>query len=166
MPVDQMMGKFDDHADHIREQYKGLQGIEARARSLQSYVAPWDTAENFLKREAYLLISNFLETEGGRNAIKKIIKGEKKIPRAPLFSDNPFYWGLLAIDPQQDVYNKAKISLYAPLLKYAYDHGVSPANLIGFLFQVGRPADVRRKFNAKQCEVDFKRVREQSRMER
>lgn len=157
-----LAGDFDCEATKVREKYSHTRAAEASARTSKTYVRPWDTAENTLKREAYLLITRFLAKSGGRSAIKWIVRVEKKIPRSPTFNANPFYWGLLAIDPKHGAYNKAKISLYAPLLKYAYRNNVPPAYLIGFLLQVGRPKDIKKKVTDGSREVGLAEMREHS----
>lgn len=190
---------FDRGVDAIRDGYALARGSEQRLRREGKYVRPWDTAENYLKREAYALIARTLDTSGGGRAIQRLVRSEREEPKSPSFAESPFYWGLLLIfdfdcnfdqrkrrgevghigrpkggpkgrpkAPSSGAYTLAdravisKISLYAPLLDYAYEHKVPAAYVIGFLHQSGRrPAEARSMVRNNEHEIGFKRLVEQ-----
>lgn len=126
---------FEHRADEILAVYEAKK-TSARGGS------PFEAKEGYLKRKAYELICEYLAAPGRSGTIKSIVRLWRREPRSPPFSENPFFWGLLALDPQGDVLNPARLHLYSRQLLYAHRHEVPPHYLIGFLYQSGNPGDL------------------------
>lgn len=96
---------------------------------------PFDNAEGFLKREAYLFLRTTIGTKSGDKAIRSIVRRFVGEPKAPTYRENPYYWGLLAIDSGYDKLGPHRISRYAMQLLYAANNYVPAMYLVGFLYQ-------------------------------
>lgn len=130
--------EFEQRADHILAEYSAKLTAEV-VRS------PYQAKEAYLKRASYGLIREYLRAPGRYRTIKSIVRRWHREPRSPSFSENPFFWGLIAVDPQADVLNPARIHLYSQQQLYAHRHDVPPHFLIGFLYQSGNPGDLSHK---------------------
>jgi hypothetical protein len=133
---------FEEMADRIREEFlrrKNLKGLR-----------PFETANGNFKRSAYALIRRTMAQPGGAGTIKGVVRrGAPRLPNSPSYTENPFYWGLLAIDPHLEVILKRQyLTLFAQQFLYANRNAVGPEHLIGFLYQ----AAVRRDLPAKLAE--------------
>lgn len=155
-PIDRAIAQFQLATEWIQKEYDQRRQRVKLSRNDGRYVRPWDSAENFAKREAYALILKTLAMTSGKSAIKKIVKINKAIPKSPLFDENPFYWGLLAMDLFDHENNPTmKVSSYAPDLFYAYKHRVPSAYLTGFIHQVGRRSTIRKTVEEEKTEKEF-----------
>jgi hypothetical protein len=124
--------KFDDQAERIFTGYKNRRGVKGRP--------PYDTAEGYIRREAYAFLER--EIAGGGRTIKTLIRKFGLQPRYPSYKENPFYWGLLALDPTLENLTRHKVSLYARQLLYAHRNAIPANYLIGFIFQSGINRDL------------------------
>src|SRR3712207_4205875 len=98
---------------------------------------PWDTANGFLKREAYRLVRHF-DHSGHGDAIQALVRDYGREPRSPTYEQNKFHWGLLAIQGNRtDLLKSPQRRLFATELLYAELHGVPELHLIGFIYQLG-----------------------------
>lgn len=127
--------EFEQRADEILAVYKAKKATSRGG-------PPFEAKESYLKRRAYELIREYLAAPGRSGTIKTIVRLWRRVPRSPAFSENPFFWGLLAVDPQADVLKPARLHLYSQQLLYAHRHHVPPHFLIGFLYQSGNPGDL------------------------
>lgn len=57
------------------------------------------------------------------------------LPDTVTYKQNKFYWGLLAIDPQEAYITDPALSKYTKEILFASKHGVPAEYLIGFLMQ-------------------------------
>lgn len=117
---------------------------------------PDDTAQNFFRRGAYLLIRSYLTT--GREAViqKLVTDCGNQSPRRPTFQDNPFHWGLLAMYSDRSRLSKERRRLYAHQMLYAHRHDVPEHFLIGFIHQLGRTDRIYGKVANDEREAWFK----------
>lgn len=143
--------RFEAAGDAIQEGY--------RQRKKLPRLPPFDGKWGFLKREAYRLIRRQITEPGGHRTIKSIVRRWKREPREPSYDDNPFYWGLLAIDPAQDILDQRDLTRFAHQLMYAHRHDVPAHFLVGFLYQSGSTAEVSRKLAEGQREPWFGALR-------
>lgn len=127
--------EFEQRADQI------LAGYQAR-KAAGKASSPFESKEAYLKREAYVLIREYLSAPGRSRTIKTLVKRWLREPRSPSFRESPFFWGLIAIDPQADILNPARLHLYGQQLLYAHRHSVPAHFLVGFLYQSGNPGDL------------------------
>ena len=139
--------RFEVAGDEIRMGY--------HSRRLLRRLPPFDGKWGFLKREAYQLIRRQITEPGAHRTIKNIVRRWKREPREPNYDDNPFYWGLLAIDPAQDILDQQTLTRFAHQLMYAHRHDVPAHFLVGFLYQSGSTSEVSRKLAADQREPWF-----------
>tara|TARA_R110002049_G_scaffold205431_2_gene376008 strand:- start:150 stop:686 length:537 start_codon:yes stop_codon:yes gene_type:complete len=109
--------------------------IKAKKRPPKS-LPPFDKADSFFKREAYALLREYSDSEG-RAIIKSVVRIYADEPRYPSYTENRFYWGLVAIDSGEGILSKQKLSKIAKQLLYADHNGIAPQLLIGFLYQIG-----------------------------
>jgi len=103
---------------------------------------PFDQAEGFLKRESYSLIMEYIRKNNGK-AIRSIVRRFVGEPRYPDYPENPFYWGLMAIDSRYQDLGARRISKYAQQLHYAHKNHVPPKFLVGFLYQIRGAVDLK-----------------------
>lgn len=132
---------FDDAAGFIRDGFSQRQTVKG--------LRPFDSANGYLRREAYALIRETKSRKGGANTIKSLVQRLSTTPESPEYAENPFYWGLLAIDPHRDFLSAQDLSRFAKQLLYADRNGVPPSYLIGFLYQTGGPRDLSHKLVSK-----------------
>lgn len=132
---------YDDAAEFIRDGY-------SKRRPLKG-LRPFDSANGYLRREAYALIRETKSKRGGANTIRSLVQRLSTTPETPEYTENPFYWGLLAIDPHRDFLSPQDLSRFAKQLLYADRNGVPPNYLIGFLYQTGGPRDLSHKLGSK-----------------
>lgn len=102
---------------------------------------------NLFKALSYGLICDMIETEDGRSAIALLYSSKIVGPRAPEFLENPFYAALRCAGPDNALKRGAgrddsfmtqhELGLFSRQMLYAYDRGVCPEDLCGFLFQSG-----------------------------
>jgi hypothetical protein len=132
---------FLRHAQAILKGYLHRRHLKARP--------PFDNAEGFLKREAYSFLRITIGTKSGAKAIRSIVRRFVGEPKAPSYRENPYYWGLLAIDSGFDEVGPHRISRYAMQLQYAGKNHVPAMHLVGFLYQCRGSTDLAAKLRAK-----------------
>ena len=120
-------------------------------------LSPYSSAEGYLKTECYLLLLKY-QTRWGHELIKRLTYFGIRDPRQPLYESNPFYWGLLAIDPDFRELKAKDLSLLSKQLLHARRHRIAPQHLIGFLYQCGSQAALRQKVAANLREEAFEDV--------
>ena len=100
---------------------------------------PWDTANGFFQREAYALITQTMGERGGPSLLQRSARDSDYLPPNTRYSENPFLWGLHAIDPDASCLGKGakKAIRFARLITHAHRNRVPPIYLIGFLRQIG-----------------------------
>lgn len=130
--------EFEQRADDI------LAGYNAR-KTAAGVCSPYEAKGAYFKRKAYQLIRDYLNTPGRSRTIKSLVRRWGREPRSPPFSQNPFFWGLLAIDPQADILTPGRLHIYSLQMLYAHRHDVPTQFLIGFLHQSGNPGDLSHK---------------------
>ena len=59
----------------------------------------------------------------------------------PLYEENPFHWGLLALFGKSKLLTRDERRLFAAEMLYAHRHDVPPEYLLGFVYQVGKQAE-------------------------
>lgn len=119
---------------------------------------PCETAESFLKIKTYRLMKDS-DTERARADVPRFVRQARIDPRKPSFRKNPFYWGLLAVDPDRLLLSKQSISLYSRQLLYAHRHGVPAELLIGFIYQLGGATELSAKLESGAREFPPLRMR-------
>ena len=134
---------FEEAADRIQAEFvrrKGANGLR-----------PFESANGYFKRAAYALIRRTIAQPGGAGTIKNAIRRFSRLPNSPSYRQNPFYWGLLAIDPYLDTIKQRQyLSLYAQQLLYAHRNAVGPEYLIGFLYQTASQRNLPARLAAKR----------------
>lgn len=131
------LSNFEDSADRIVEAYE--------RRHLTKGPTPYESPLGTFKRESYELLRRTIADEGKHNVIKSIVRRFKIEPARLHYADNPFHYGLLAIDPHRIVTKKRRLSLWSRQMAYANRHDVPAYFLLGFLWQSGSPNDISRK---------------------
>ncbi|MET0372292.1 MAG: hypothetical protein ABW039_13075 [Sphingobium sp.] len=148
--------EWDNGAELVRKVVRG-------APDRKEAGSPYENRDNAYKREAYKLINAFLKRKNG-SVIKRIVQKIEGIePKSPTFEQNPFFWGLLAIDPYKDFLNQKRLYRFSRHLLYAARHEIDPELLTGFIHQCGHPDDVCEKANNGTIEPwypDYKHRRE------
>ena len=135
--------RFERAADNIQTEFVRRRG--------QKGLRPFENANGYLKRAAYALIRRTIAEPGGAATIKSAIRRVTRLPDSPTYRQNPFYWGLLAIDPHLDAIRKRQyLSLYAQQLLYANRNAVGPEHLIGFLYQTASQRDLPARLESKK----------------
>lgn len=131
------LSDFEHAADQIVERYEA----HAAATGKTPYESPLGT----FKRESYKLLRRTIADEGKHNVIKAIVRREDVEPARLLYAENPFHFGLLAIDPYRIVIEKRRLSLWSRQMAYADRHDVPAHFFLGFLWQSGSSDDISRK---------------------
>ena len=135
--------RFEMAADNIQIEFKRRRG--------QKGLRPFENANGYLKRAAYALIRRTIAERGGAATIKSAVRRVTRLPDSPTYTENPFYWGLLAIDPHLDAIRKRQyLSLYAQQLLYANRNAVGPEHLIGFLYQTASQRDLSARLESRR----------------
>lgn len=138
--------RFERQADHILKQYETM-GKKVLGR--RAFSRP----ENYLKRECYNLI--FRHTKWSGRTIIEVVRRWRCVPDTITYKQNRFYWGLLAIDPQEEFIRDPALSKYAKEMLYAAKHGVPAEYLIGFLMQSDNLASIREKLQSGELDREF-----------
>lgn len=144
--------EFRDRADAI---WLGYHERKARERAGgKANSAPFDTADGFLKRQAYgLFYATFAEKKSAE-MIKRIVNKYACSPESPTFGENRYHWALIAMftidgvieekEENPDQKKKSKITAakkkiwrWAKEMEYARRNHVKARDLIGFLYQSG-----------------------------
>ncbi len=133
---------FMIHAEKILTGYRARQK-EREANPGKQPRPPFDQAEGFLKRECYALIRNCISGKKGAQIIKSIVRRNLIEPPYHRYADNPYFWGLIAIDAPDRELGAQRISRYAMQMLYAHQNYVLPIHLVGFLYQIGGHATLR-----------------------
>lgn len=119
---------FEKAADAIMDEYD-------RRRPLRGY-APFENANGYLKRMAYVLIKKTISKKGSLNIMRGIVKKYSKLYVSEFDRKNQFYIVLLAMDPHlEKLGDRRTLSLYARQLLFAHRNAVPAEYLIGFLYQ-------------------------------
>lgn len=137
--------RFSDQAFAMVEEYTANKGKPAPSPYFEPYKA--------FKRKAYALIRRTRLEQGGGQLIKGIVRRYDVEPAHLHYKGNEFHFGLLAIDPEDEVLDARKRSLLARQLTYAHLHDVPPKYLVGFLWQSGPTAEIPRKLKRKIGDV-------------
>ena len=124
-------------------------------------LSPFNSAEGYLKRECYFLIKKFMTDNSA--SIKKLSCYSSRTAKQPSYTDNQFYWGLLAIDPAYAAIKERNLILYSRQLLYAHRHNVSSEFLVGFIYQSGSPRSLRVKLDQRKREEEFELVQSRER---
>lgn len=135
--------KNDHRRRQINRRIKNMNA--ARQLSTKRFVQirpPYDQAEGFLKRESYALIQRLVQSDTGSKLIRSIVREYDQAPRYPSYRENPYYWGLIAIDSAHKILGPQRISRYAKQLNYASKNHIAPAQLVGFLYQIRGSVDL------------------------
>lgn len=136
--------EFNEASDRIRNGYVYREHYPMRTvlidgKEMLRKRQPWDTANGYFQREAYALIGETFRKKGGKQLIQKCARDSDYLPKRSAFSDNPFLWGLLAVDPDACCLGKEakEAPRFARLFSHADRNRVPPIYLIGFLKQIG-----------------------------
>lgn len=113
-----------------------LESYESRANAGKRGDRPFDSAEGTLKRECYALIRRYRHKHQ-HEFLKRVSAYDNRRYDQPEYKENPFYWGLLAIDREVKSIGQGNLSEYAGQFLFADKHGVPPEYLIGFIYQSG-----------------------------
>lgn len=143
--------EFIDKVEEIVEEYN----IRKKEKSAE---CPFVSAEGYLKRECYILITNS-NTRWHNDFIKKLSVYTNRERRQPSYEENRYYWGLLAIDPSHDMIGHNDLQIYSRQMLYAQRHGVPPEHLVGFLYQSGNQKSIQGKVQDNKREEEFDLVR-------
>lgn len=135
---------FEERADQIVAEYDKRKDLPAKS--------PYDSALGGFKRQSYDMLRKYISRPGGHKIIKSVIKRVGTEPVRLSYKGNEFYFGLVAIDPHQDILDKRRLELFAKQLKYADLHEVPGHLLVGFLYQSGSAARLRAKLNSNHRE--------------
>jgi hypothetical protein len=135
-----------------------------RIRDAGRSISPFLSAEGYFKRECYLLIRSSLRRDS--KAIKTLSKYDWRYPPQPLYTDNPFYWGLLAIDPDHQFVTQRDLNFLSQQLLHAHRHNVPVEYLVGFIYQCGSQSALRSKVRHNLREEDFDMVRNRASVKR
>lgn len=142
---------FIERADEILVEHQRLTDSD-------EYLSPFQSPAGFLKRECYALILEY-RVEGKYTIIQRLSRSDMQASPQPTYQDNPFFWGLLAIDPHLTAIGRKNNRFYADQLKYAHQHGVGPEHLVGFLYQSGSESSLRRKVRLNLQDDEFNVIR-------
>jgi hypothetical protein len=120
--------------------------------------SPFENRNGYFKSEAYYLILKQLSLPNGKNIIIYRLKDEGIDVIHP-FNNRLFYWGLKSIDPNGVFLGDKNLDRFANQMHYAYEHGVPPQHLIGFLYQSGSAQRIASKMRSGTKEVDFSNIK-------
>lgn len=129
--------EFEEAADQIIMDYASA----SRAKGQSHYERPLGT----FKRESYKLLRRVIAEQGQHKVIKNVVRSWGVEPARLDYAENRYHFGLLAIDPQSDVLDRKRLSLWSRQMTYADLHGVPDRYLLGFLWQSGSPSQISRK---------------------
>jgi hypothetical protein len=104
-----------------------------------------------LQTATYEIVNLFRYRECLRT-IEFDVQDKKRVPVRPSFSNNPYYWALLAIQISDNQLKSSRISELAANLMYAHAHNVPSYLLVGFIYQSGGIKAIRRQKRAKPRE--------------
>jgi hypothetical protein len=107
-------------------------------------LTPYERPMSIFKTKSYDLIRKTINSPGGHLTIKNIHSIFNIDHKGPDYDDNPFYWGLLAMDHDRDhpVLTPQQVGLLARQMYYADRHDVPPCLFVGFLYQAGIAAGI------------------------
>jgi len=118
-------------------------------------LSPYENANGFLKRECYRVICHFIERRAVRFFESVIRRDGNALSSVIKIADNPFHYGLTAMLVDQSVMTRNDKSLFSGQMVYAYRHSIPPRLLVGFIYQSGSNAELRRKLKAGTTEPGF-----------
>lgn len=126
-----------------------------RRKDLKGQLTPAETANGYLKRESYRIIDHYV-THGRARFFENVVRqdGRGLTARVKL-EENPFHFGLLALFADDSVVSKQDRSLFSMQMLYAYQHGIPPEFLIGFIYQAGSKEEIKRKLRDGSFEPGF-----------
>ncbi len=145
-----------DAAADVLAEHKALSDTDAPPPP-----SPFEAPEGYLKRACFQVIQEFRKANA-HHAIKKLANYAGRDRRQLTYTDNPFYWGLLAIDPAFSAIEEGSLSLYAKQLLHAANHKVPPEHLVGFIYQSGSQSALKRKVRIGEREEEFLRIRKRT----
>jgi hypothetical protein len=142
---------FDEIADELIGEWE-------KRNTQKEKLSPYESANGFLKREAYRIITHYL-AHGRASFFEHVIRkdGRALTSRVHL-EENPFHFGLLALFADDSVVTRQDRSLFASQMLYAYHHGVPPTFLIGFIYQAGSKEEIKRKLREGHVEAGFEKT--------
>lgn len=129
--------EFEEAAELIIMNYSSA----SRAKGQSPYYSPLGV----FKRESYKLLRRVIAERGQHKVIKRVVRKWNIEPPRLHYAENQYHFGLLAIDPQLDVLDRKRLSLWSRQMTYADLHGVPDYYLLGFLWQSGSPSQISRK---------------------
>lgn len=142
--------EFDDIARAIIDSWERL--------SQQTGLSPQESANGTLKREAYRVICHYID-KGRAQFFEHVIRRDgRSLSSVVKLADNPFHYGLKAMFIDDSVITPPDRSLFANQMLYAYRHRVPPEHLVGFIYQSGSSAALRRKLKEGAIEPGFEAV--------
>lgn len=142
--------EFDSLAKMIIRGWKRRQDKDGQS--------PQDSANGFLKREAYRVMCHYIEAAQGTFFETVIRKREGALSSVVKLKENPFHYGLTALFGDDDVISRPDKSVFASQMVYAYRHQVPARHLVGFIYQCGSVAELRRKLKAGTIEPGFENL--------
>lgn len=152
--------EWSDNAYDFLEEGKRLMTIY-KSRKLEhcnsAELSPFERPVGQFKRLAYGLIKRTISEPGGHNVIKSIVHYINH--NGPSYGSNPFYSALLVMDEDRlelgnkhQALDRRTLALFANEMLYADRHNVPPCLLLGFLYQIGKPARWMKKLKAGELE--------------
>lgn len=145
---------FIDRANEILAEY-------VRLNELTDYLSPFASASGFFKRESYFLILRY-KTQGRYKILQRLSRYDARELRHPEYRENPFFWGLFAIDPSLSTIGRKNHRFLSEQLLYADRHGIGPEHLIGFLYQSGSERLLRERVRLNLNDDEFHMARNQT----
>lgn len=116
--------------------------------------SPQESATGLLKRKAYELVLHYISL-GDVRTFERAVRAEgRQLPAKPI-GDNPFHFGLLALFPDTQDFSRQDRHLFGVQMLYACRHNVPPQLLVGFIYQCGSQAEIRRKADRHTIEPGF-----------
>ena len=138
---------FNEHAQAILDEW------ERRRRNPPGRRA--ESANSWLKREAYGLIRHYIENEM-TSVFRRNLRADRRPNR--LVEDairNPFKLGLLAMFADESVLSRTNRHAFGNQMLFAWAHDVPTDFLNAFLAISGGPAQIAQKIKAEEAEPGF-----------
>lgn len=148
--------KLTDRGEAIFKEFRNRRIRDAANKSSRTPVRPYDKALSYLKRSLYKVLRPLICSKGGDRTIRNLHRVNNILHNGPSYTDNPFYWGILALD--RDAALEAQdLSLFAKQMLYAHRNNVPPCFLIGFIYQTANAPELSEKLrngSVEQWDVD------------